>query len=282
MLVESGISVAPLQRPRAPDAKHMAPASTDIRSRLRRAEPLPQVIEKADNTSSEEDRDAKDGDTDNNNNNRDSENNEDGENDNENDEEDKDKDKNNKNNSEHENNSMNDRDNAPANDKIKDRGLPAILDPVTPCEPSRISGTPARGSAAATAPSVAPTHTHEVNHVGNTPARGSVIPTTTSVASTPTRKGGNTPAQGSVVPTATSVALLAPKMTYATIGKDSGKSTTDVGPFGEGGFILFYFIFAVFIFINLVLSTPPLGPIPDDGIKFYFDLISYFNCFCRC
>ena len=55
MLVESGIPIAPLERSRAPDSKHMALATNEMRSRLHRAEPLPQVIEDTDDTSSQED-----------------------------------------------------------------------------------------------------------------------------------------------------------------------------------------------------------------------------------
>jgi hypothetical protein len=57
MLMESSIPVAPLERSRAPNSKHMAPATNDMRSRLRCAEPLPQVIEDTDDTSSQEDAD---------------------------------------------------------------------------------------------------------------------------------------------------------------------------------------------------------------------------------
>ena len=63
MLVESGISVAPHERSRAPDAKHMTPAPTEICSRLHRAEPLPEVTENAKDASSQEtDTDADKGD----------------------------------------------------------------------------------------------------------------------------------------------------------------------------------------------------------------------------
>jgi hypothetical protein len=53
MLVESGISVAPLERPRAPDAKHMAPPSVNMRSRIRRVEPLAAVVEKSASSDSD-------------------------------------------------------------------------------------------------------------------------------------------------------------------------------------------------------------------------------------
>ena len=59
MLAESGISVAPLERPRAPDAKHMAPASSNTCSRARRTEPVA-VVEKSassDDTDTDEDND---------------------------------------------------------------------------------------------------------------------------------------------------------------------------------------------------------------------------------
>jgi len=62
MLVESGISVAPLERPRAPDAKHMAPPLVNTRNRVCRVEPLAAVVEKSassnsDNSNSKDDND---------------------------------------------------------------------------------------------------------------------------------------------------------------------------------------------------------------------------------
>ena len=59
MLMESGIPIAPLERSCAPDTKHMAPATNDMCSHLCRAEPLSQVIEETDDTSSQEDADDK-------------------------------------------------------------------------------------------------------------------------------------------------------------------------------------------------------------------------------
>ena len=38
-------------------------------------------------------------------------------------------------------------------------------------------------------------------------------------------------------------------------------------------FFIFYFLFFAVFIINIVLRTPPLGPIPD-GIDFYFYSIS--------
>lgn len=64
---------------------------------------------------------------------------------------------------------------------------------------------------------------------------------------------------------------------FPSVGKDSGKSTTDLGPIGEGLFF-FSFPFSLFIF-NLVLHTPSIGPLPDDGIRFYFILRLYFNTY---
>ena len=62
MLVESGISVAPLEWPRAPNAKHMAPPSVNTHSCIRRVEPLAAVVEKSassnsDNSNSEDNND---------------------------------------------------------------------------------------------------------------------------------------------------------------------------------------------------------------------------------
>jgi len=84
-----------------------------------------------------------------------------------------------------------------------------------------------------------------------------------------------------VIPTAASTtsshASTQGKTTHASIGKDSGDFTADLGPIGEGCFILIY-VSTLFIF-TLALCTPPLRPIPDDGNKIYFDLTSYLKKF---
>jgi len=131
--------------------------------------------------------------------------------------------------------------------------------------------------------SVAPNPTR--NQASASPVRGGVL--TTVVLPPPA--AFCTPVHGSVVLPAASVAptlSCEPNLggseipTTAAVGfalepirKDSGASLTDLQPIGEGSLFLFVFL-SLFIF-NLV-STPPIGPFPDNGIKIHFSLTSYF------
>jgi len=349
MLAESGISVAPLERPRAPDAKHMAPTSSNTRSRARRTEPLPAVVEKSassDDSDSNDDNDTgkdhndsakDDNDSSENNNDKDGSENENGSEDkngsdeeNGSDEDDSDSGENDSGNSgendsgkkndsdnnaeDNENDDQNnaeddDQNNAKDNgqndgedngeDNSEDNGkndgqkdnadVPII--PIPAPRPSGI-GTPVRGSEPTTAilpvpatASAAPNPTR--NWVSGsparggelttavllapapfcTPARGSVVLTAASAGPTPSREPNQ---QGSEIPTTASAVLaLEP-----SIGKDSGASPTDLEPIGEGS--LFYFVVLSLFIFNLV-STPPMGPLPDNGIKIYFSPTSYFK-----
>ena len=120
-------------------------------------------------------------------------------------------------------------------------------------EKTEDSGTLAQGSMVPTTTFMAPTPMRDLNHVSNTLVRGSVVPTATSMAPTP---------------------MCDPNRVsnHTSIRKDSGKSTTDLGPIGEDGFLLFL-SFTLFIF-NLVLSIGNVGPLLDDGNKIYFNLTS--------
>ena len=90
-----------------------------------------------------------------------------------------------------------------------------------------------------------------------------------------------------MAPTATSLAptltrqpipvTLTPIAAPPSIGEDSVMPTTDLAPVREG-FSFSFFLFLVFTF-NLV-STPPMAPVPDDGIIFFFGLLFYFNFWC--
>jgi len=339
MLAESGISVAPLERPRAPDAKHMAPASSNTRSRTRRTEPLAAVVEKSassdsDGSATDNDNDSGSGENDggnrdengsgsdeNDSGNRDEndsgdkndseddgddseENGENsGEDDNENNAEDDnennaedngedDSENDSKNNAE--DNGENDgkdngEDNSQNNGKKDNADVPIIPTPVS--RPSAI-GTPVRGSEPTTAilpvpaiASVAPNPTRNQSPARGgelitavlpapdpdpfcTPARGSAVLTAASVAPTPSRKPNQ---RGSEIPTTASAVLaLEP-----SIGKDSGASPTDPEPIGEGSLIFTFVFLSLFIF-NLV-TTPPMGPLPDNGIKIYFNSTSCFK-----
>ena len=356
MLAESGISVAPLERPRAPDAKHMAPTSSNTRSRARRTEPLPAVVEKSassDDSDSNDDNDTgkdhndsakDDNDSSENNNDKDGSENENGSEDkngsdeeNGSDEDDSDSGENDSGNSgendsgkkndsdnnaednenDDQNNAEDDQNNAEDDDQnnAKDNGqndgedngednsedngkndgqkdnadVPII--PIPAPRPSGI-GTPVRGSEPTTAilpvpatASAAPNPTR--NWVSGsparggelttavllapapfcTPARGSVVLTAASAGPTPSREPNQ---QGSEIPTTASAVLaLEP-----SIGKDSGASPTDLESIGEGS--LFYFVVLSLFIFNLV-STPPMGPLPDNGIKIYFSPTSYFK-----
>jgi hypothetical protein len=59
MLLESGITVALVERPHPHDAKHMAPASSNMHSRTHHTEPLAAVVKKT--SSSNNDNDSKGG-----------------------------------------------------------------------------------------------------------------------------------------------------------------------------------------------------------------------------
>jgi hypothetical protein len=101
------------------------------------------------------------------------------------------------------------------------------------------------------------------------------------MATTPAREHNRvsgTSVRAGEPPTAVLPASVAPTPMHErnriepSIGKDSGTSTTDLGPIGKGS--LFYFnILSLFIF-NLALSPEPLL---DNGIKFYFNLTSCFK-----
>jgi len=188
------------------------------------------------------------------------------------------------------NSENNGEDNGKDNGKKDNADVPIIPTPMS--WPSAI-GTPVRGSEPTTATlpvrtiaSVAPNPT--CNWASASPVQGSMLTTavlpppaafctpvrcsmvlpTASAAPTPSREPNP---GGSEIPTTASVGLaLEP-----SIGKDSGASLTDLQPIGEGSLFLFVFL-SLFIF-NLV-STPPMGPLPDNGIKIQFSLTSYFKC----
>ena len=351
MLVESGISAAPPQRPRAPDARHMAPASVNARSRDRRTEPLAAVIESSassddssngeDDSQNEEDDDNASGEDDDNANadddddanadddddanadddddanadndddadddddanadddddaNADDDNDDAIEDDNNPDADEDDNDNDNDANAHNNDNDasagdqhgQNDEDSVTESDNVgkddKNRGakashLTSVLDP----QPGQVSGTPARVGEPTTAvlpvsttASVASTPLRERNRVSGTPARGGEL--TTSVLPVPIPSLAvvmcEPNQQGCVILTATSMVptpTREPKP-EPSIGKDSGTSTTDLGPIGEGSFFLLLFL-SLFIFY-LVLSTEPLA---DNGINVYFNSTSCFK-----
>ena len=330
MLVESGISVAPLERPRAPDAKHMAPPSVNTRSRVRRVEPLAAVVEKSassdsDNSDSEDDNnnessgeneggDDASGDNDDNESGDDEDASGDDEDAATGDEEDNDKEEDevNENVDEDEDADVIEPDNPDANEddndpienaddeehdnviskssgdqhgnndnkseteseteesdsagKHDDNGAKAAsVIPGPEPEHSQVSGTPVRGGEPPTtvlpvpaAASVATAPAPERNRVSGTPARVGESPTAVLPAPTPV----------SAAPTP----LRERNRVEPSIGKDSGTSTTDLQPIGKGSLFYFY-ILSLFIF-NLALSPEPL---PDNGIKFYFNLTSCFK-----
>jgi hypothetical protein len=166
-------------------------------------------------------------------------------------------------------------------------------------EHSQVSGTPARGGeprttvlAVPAAASVATAPAPELNRVSGTPARGGEPPTAVlpvpaaasmatapapernRISGTPVR-GGEPPTAVLPVPTPASAAptpMRERNRVEPSIGKDSGTSTTDLQPIGKGSLFYFY-ILSLFIF-NLALSPEPL---PDNGIKFYFNLTSCFK-----
>ena len=333
MLVESGISVAPLEQPRAPDAKHMAPPSVNTRSRVRRVEPLAAVVEKSassnsDNSNSEDDNDNESsgeneggddasGDNDDNTTGDDEDASGDDEDaatgdkeDDDKEEDDKEEDEANENEDEDEDADVIEPDNPDANEddndlienaddeehdnaigestgdqhgdnkskteseteesdsagKHDDNGAKAAsVIPGPEPEHSQVSGTPARGGESRTAvlavpaaASVATAPAPERNHVSGTPARGGEPPTAVLPVPTP----------ASAAPTP----MREHNRVEPSIGKDSGTSTTDLQPIGKGSLFYFY-ILSLFIF-NLALS---LEPLPDNGIKFYFNLTSCFK-----
>ena len=166
-------------------------------------------------------------------------------------------------------------------------------------EHSQVSGTPAQGGESRTAvlavpaaASMATAPAPERNRISGTPARGGesrtailAVPAAASVATAPTperNRVSSTPVRGGEPPTAVlpvpTPASAAPtpmrerNRVEPSIGKDSGMSTTDLQPIGKGSLFYFY-ILSLFIF-NLVLSPEPL---PDNGIKFYFNLTSCFK-----
>jgi hypothetical protein len=341
MLVESGISVAPLERPRAPDAKHMAPPSVNTRSRVRRVEPLAAVVEKSasSNSDSEDDNDNESsgeseggddasGDNDDNATGDDEDasgNDEDASGDDEDasgddedaatgDEEDDDKEEDEANENEDEdedadviepdNPDANEDDNDPienADDEEHDNAISESTGDQhgdnnnkseTESETEESDSAGKHDNNGANAASVIPGPEPEHSQVSGTPARGGEPPTAvlpvpaaaseaTAPASERNRVSG-TPARGGEPPTAVlpvpTPASAAPtpmrerNRVEPSIGKDSGTSTTDLQPIGKGS--LFYFnILSLFIF-NLALSPEPL---PDNGIKLYFNLTSCFK-----
>ena len=149
MLMESSISVAPHERLRAPDAKHMPPPSANVR-RVWHAELLPSIVEKCAND--DDDNDDNDGDNDGDNDNDDSANDDgangdnDGDNDNDSDGDDNDDD------------DDDDDDDSSTESSTESEGgtAPSGRGSTVP------NDTPRGGSTVPTATSLAPTPTHQL------------------------------------------------------------------------------------------------------------------------
>ena len=182
MLVESGISVAPHECPRAPNTKHMPPPSANVRH-VRCAELLPSIVEKcADDDDSDSDNDDDDNDNDSLTESSESEDH-----------------------SEEHEAKAKDSKNVAGPSKVSCSGSrDADNTHVTKEAPTKGEGgtapsgrgsavpndTPRGGSAVPTATSLAPTPMHQLAVAGanNTPRGGSTVPTTTSLAPTLTRQ----------------------------------------------------------------------------------------------